>query len=196
LNKDLALRLDQVESHLAIQQLAVRYALAVDSRDIESWLQLFAPDVDCGSYGKGREALRRSIVPGLRSFYRSIHLVCGHSIDFDGPNSATGKVYCRAEHEDGPKWVVVPLLYHDSYVRQDGRWYFARRSDRSWYSADVLDRPGSEGLQTWQPLAGRDPALPRTFDTWAGFWDAAAPGTVEALTSFPVPSPKRQGPDK
>ena len=83
---DLARRLDQVQSHLAIQQLAVRYALAVDSRDIDSWLELFLPDVDCGRFGKGRRALRMSIEPALRSFYRSIHLVCGHVIEFDGPS--------------------------------------------------------------------------------------------------------------
>ena len=58
---DLARRVDRVESQLAIQQLAARYALAVDSRDLDTWVDLFVEDVDCGSYGKGREALKKFI---------------------------------------------------------------------------------------------------------------------------------------
>jgi hypothetical protein len=184
---DPAGRLDKVESRLDIQELAARYALAVDSRDVDAWLALFAPDVDCGRFGKGRDALRQFIEPSLRSFYRSVHLVCGHVIDFESRDRARGTVYCRAEHEDGGQWVVVPLIYFDTYVRQDGRWYFAKRGDRSWYSADVLDRPGAGGFQQWQPMAGRPPALPSAFPSWSAFWDRAEPGTIEALTSSPLP---------
>ena len=51
-------RLDRIEATLAIQQLAIRYAIAIDSRDIDAWLALFVDDVDCGRRGRGREALR------------------------------------------------------------------------------------------------------------------------------------------
>lgn len=188
---DLADRIDRVEARQAIQELAVRYALAVDSRDIDAWVELFVPDVDCGRLGKGRDALRRSIEPGLRSFYRSVHLVCGHVIDFESRDKARGQVYCRAEHEAGGEWVVVPLLYADTYVRREHRWYFARRIDRSWYSADVLERPGSGCLQGWEPLAARALALPGAFATWTPFWARAEPGAVEALTRFPEPPAHR-----
>ena len=60
-------RLDRLESTLAIQQLPARYALAVDSRDVDTWISLFIEDVDCGRYGRGREALRSFIDPGIRS---------------------------------------------------------------------------------------------------------------------------------
>ena len=59
-NSDLVARIDRIESHLAIQQLPIRYALAVDSRDLDSWVQLFVEDVNCGSHGVGREALETS----------------------------------------------------------------------------------------------------------------------------------------
>src|SRR5713101_814958 len=78
---DLARRVDRVESQLAIQQLAARYALAVDSRDLDTWVDLFVEDVDCGSYGQGREALKKFIDPAVRTFYRSLHQICGHVID-------------------------------------------------------------------------------------------------------------------
>ena len=55
---DLALaeRVERIEAHLAIQQLAVRYAMAVDARDMDAWLGCFRPDVDAGRHGTGREA--------------------------------------------------------------------------------------------------------------------------------------------
>lgn len=181
-----AQRFARMESRLAIQELAVRYALAVDSRDIEAWLGLFVADVDCGRFGRGREALRQFIEPALARFYRSIHLVCGHAIDFESDELASGQVYCRAEHEDGTRWIVVPLLYHDTYVRRHDRWYFAKRTDRNWYSADVLERPGSGGFQTWGPVGGREPLLPSSFSTWSGFWARAGEETVAAVTAGPV----------
>ena len=110
-DQNLSARLDRIESTLAIQQLPIRYALAVDGRDIETWLSLFVPDVDCGRHGTGRKALRATIEPALRGFYRSIHFICGHSIEFADADSAHGHVYCRAEHEDGRDQVAGT---HDS----------------------------------------------------------------------------------
>ena len=57
-------RIDRVESTLAIQQLPIRYAIAIDSRDIDGWLGLFVDDVDCGRRGRGRLATQVPIVGG------------------------------------------------------------------------------------------------------------------------------------
>ena len=46
----LAERLDRIESQLAIGQLPIRYALAVDARDVDAWLELFVPDVQVEPY--------------------------------------------------------------------------------------------------------------------------------------------------
>jgi SnoaL-like domain len=53
-------RLQRVEDILEIQQLPIKYAIAVDERDIDSWLELFVPDVNVGRHGVGREALRHA----------------------------------------------------------------------------------------------------------------------------------------
>ena len=68
----LARRLERVEAQLAIQQLAARYALAVDSRDLETWVNLFVPDVDCGSHAIPAHAPERrtSTVSGVCGRYR------------------------------------------------------------------------------------------------------------------------------
>ena len=94
-------RLARVEAHLAIQQLAFRYALAVDSRDLDAWVGCFRPDVDMGRHGSGREALRatshRCCAPSAGRSTRSAAIASSGR----ARERATGTVYCRAEHEVG-----------------------------------------------------------------------------------------------
>jgi hypothetical protein len=174
----LAERVERIEAQLAIEQLAVRYAMAVDSRDIDAWVGCFRPDVDMGRHGTGREALRRYIDPKVRQFYRSVHQICGHRIELAGPDQATGAVYCRAEHEVGDRWIVMAICYFDDYARLDGEWFFSRRRERHWYAADVTQRPQSVGFTGWE--GGKEPALPGEFGPWGSFW--AGDERVEALT--------------
>jgi SnoaL-like domain len=182
---DLARRLDRVESELAIRQLPARYALAVDSRDLDAWVGLFVENVDCGRFGSGREALRRFIDPGVRTFYRSHHQICGQTIDFTDADHATGTVYCRAEHETRGKWIVMAICYFDQYERRDGRWYFARRREKHWYSSDVLERPTGPDFQRWDEWKDRRCELPHAFPTWAKFWSSSDPALLAQLSSEP-----------
>ncbi len=171
-------RLDRIESQLAIQQLPVRYALAVDSRDLDAWVGCFRPDVDMGRHGTGRAALRRYLEPLVRGFHRSVHQICGHRVEFAESESgsdmdrATGSVYCRAEHEVGDRWIVMAIRYLDEYARVDGEWYFSRRREQHWYSADVTERPQAVDFRGWD-MAG-EPPLPEAFPTWGPFWDQGA----------------------
>lgn len=188
---DLLRRLDRVESTLAIQQLPIRYALAVDGRDIDAWIGLFVEDVDCGPVGRGRAALRQTIEGPLKTFYRSIHQICGHRIEFTDADHATGKVYCRAEHEDGGEWVVMAICYFDDYARRDGEWFFVRRRERHWYSVDVLERPRPP-FQLWETHSGAAPRLPAAFPTWEGFWASVDQDAIKGLTDMPVKGEKRE----
>ena len=178
-------RLDRIESELAIQQLPARYAVAIDSRDIDTWLGLFVADVDCGRHGRGREALRRWIEPAVKTFYRSHHQICGHVIDFIDENSATGKVYCRAEHEDGDRWIVMAICYFDRYERRDGRWYFVSRNEQHWYACDVLERPQNVAFQGWDAWPENEPRLPQGFPSWKRFWESSDPGLTQNLSRKP-----------
>jgi hypothetical protein len=177
-------RLDRVESIQAIQQLAARYALAVDSRDLDSWVQLFVEDVNCGRHGIGRKVLREVIAAMFRNFYRSIHFVGNHQIDLIDANHATGVVYCRADHEVGDQWIVVPVAYFDEYERRGGTWYFVRRREKHWYSVDHLERPAAP-FHRW-PEDGKQARLPGDFSTWHEFWADSPPSVVAALTNAPV----------
>jgi len=184
--KTLEQRVDRIESQLAIGQLPPRYALAVDSRDLDSLVNLFVPDVRCGRRGNGRAALKDFYDTVLRDFYRSHHQVCGHVINFDAEdlNVATGTTYCRAEHEDGDQWVVMAICYFDRYRRVDNEWFFESRDERHWYASDELKRPGEPQFQNWNKFTADrfQPRLPNTFDTWADFWSRSSDEAVAELT--------------
>jgi 3-phenylpropionate/cinnamic acid dioxygenase small subunit len=173
---DLAARLQRVEDTFDIQQLAVRYAMAVDERDIDAWLELFVSDVRVGRGLIGREALRDFIVPQVKLFYRSIHQIVGHRIELIEGERATGAVYCRAEHEVGDRWIVIAIRYDDEYRKVDGKWYFARRNDKHWYETDLAERPQDIAFSGW-PSAPSRPRVPDSA-TWATFWVGEDVATV------------------
>lgn len=181
MNAGLEARIERLESLAAIEQLPIRYALAIDGRDLDGWTELFISDVDCGRHGQGRAVLREIIEPKLRTFYRSIHQICGHRILFDDADHAHGTVYCRAEHEADGKWMVMAIAYTDSYLRRDGEWFFARRKERHWYAADWEERPTAP-FTGW-PAHPLPPELPQAFDHWQSFW---ASGGAEGLTDLPL----------
>lgn len=166
---DLLRRVRRIEDTLAIQQLPIRYAMAVDARDVAAWSNLFVPDVRVARQTSGRAALCEAITPQLRQFYRSIHQIVGHRIDLVDDISATGSVYCRAEHEVGARWVVMAIRYDDDYRKVDDHWLFSRRREKHWYAADLLDRPQSVAFNDWNPPAGTA-QLPHEASSWGSFW--------------------------
>lgn len=177
--QELLARLERVEAQLAITQLPARYALAVDSRDLDSLVKLFVADVNCGRWGVGREALKAFYGSEhiLQAFRRCVHQICGQTIDFIDENIATGTVYCRAEHEDGEHWVVMAICYFDRYERRDGQWQFVSRDEQHWYSTDWTQRPGDPCWQNWPgkyTSAKYQPRLPESFSSWNDFWARSA----------------------
>lgn len=181
---DLEHRIDRLESLAAIQQLPMRYALAVDARDLDAWVGLFVPDVDCGRRGRGRDVLRSIIEPAVRTFYRSVHQICGHRVEFEDAEHASGVVYCRAEHEDNGRWIVMAIAYFDRYERRDGQWFFDRRQEKHWYAADWEERPAA-------PFTGwaahqNPPQMPQSFESWTSFWAGEDKDRLAVLTALPT----------
>jgi hypothetical protein len=162
--------IERVEAQRQIGQLPIRYAMAVDSRDVDTWVSLFVSDVQVGRDGFGREALRSWIAPVLARFRRSIHQICGHRFELIDADTARGAVYCRAEHEVDDRWIIMGICYSDEYRRVDGEWLFSRRREEHWYAADINEHPQSVGFGSWH---GEAPPLPDAFDTWGAFWSAA-----------------------
>jgi hypothetical protein len=57
----------------SIHQLADRYAVAVDGKDIDTIATLFVEDVVNGRYGPGRQGVRTFYDHVLRGFHCSMH---------------------------------------------------------------------------------------------------------------------------
>jgi uncharacterized protein (TIGR02246 family) len=166
-------RLSAIERVVArdeIRQLAYRYALAIDSRDIAALLSLFVPDVRVGRERRGREALRESFEESLAAIGVSILFVGNHLIDFTDPDHATGIVYCRGQIQDGEKWIEQAIQYRDSYERRDGRWLFVRRIHLLWYGVETAERPLDQDPAHWpEHHVGRG-TLPEELPSWQAFW--------------------------
>jgi hypothetical protein len=158
-------------AHEQIRQLASRYAIALDARDLDTLVGLFVPDVRVGRDGVGRDALRTSFVDQLRDLGVTVLHVANHVIDVVDDDHASGIVSCRGEIEMGEQWVVQSIQYHDEYERRDGVWFFVRRRHLLFYGADMLQRPIGLPPAQWPRNATGKGELPEALPTWRAFRD-------------------------
>ena len=168
-------RVDEVVARAEIRELAFRYALAVDGKDLDGLAALFVEDVDNGRYGSGREGVKTFYDHVLRAFHCSMHLVANHVIDFDDEDRAHGIVYCRAQHHviEPEHWFDHALAYWDEYERVADQWRFRRRSLKSWYRQEFgHPEHGTERVVSASANEGamRGAQMPDAFPTFDEFW--------------------------
>ncbi|WEN42728.1 hypothetical protein CKCBHOJB_02328 [Thauera sp. GDN1] len=187
---DLLARIDRLESIDAIRQLAAKYSLSLDMRDLDAHVNLFAPDIRVGREKIGRAHLKAWVDDTLRNqFSGTSHHLGQHIIEFSDPDHAFGVVYSKNEHETGPEWVIMQMLYWDDYERIDGRWYFRRRLPCYWYATDLNKPPIGDRKMRWP---GREPyqgTFHDLFPSWKEFWserpeknelpEVAAPAAID-----------------
>jgi SnoaL-like domain len=166
--------LDRLASTEAIRQLVARYALATDSRDLDTLVGLFVDDVQVGAHERGRVALRAFFDRSLRDVGVTILHVGNHVIDFDDPDHAHGVVYCRGEIQVGDRWIVQAIQYRDVYERREGTWCFVRRRHLLWYGTELGESPLGLPPANWPEHHTGKGELPDAFDTWRDFWGESA----------------------
>ena len=162
-------RIAWLVAHEQIRQLASRYAVALDARDLDTLVSLFVDDVRVGRDQVGHDALRASFAGQLKDLGVTILLVGNHVIDVVDDDHASGIVSCRGEIEMGEQWVVQAIQYHDSYERRDGDWLFVRRRHLLFYGADMLQRPIGLPLAHWPASPTGKGELPEVLTTWQDF---------------------------
>lgn len=168
---DMETRIDRLESLDAIRQLPAKYALALDMRDMDAMVNLFEENVRVGKDASGRQALRAYMDRTLRSpFTGTSHHIGGHIIEFDDPDHAHGIVYSKNEHETGIEWVIMQMMYADNYVRDCGRWYFARRLPLYWYATDLNKPPIGEKKMRWPGTDWVEGNFHNLFPSFAEYW--------------------------
>jgi hypothetical protein len=182
-------RIDRLESIDEIRQLAAKYSLALDMRDCNAWANLFPEDVKVGGGKIGRAELRHWFDETHRmQFDGTSHHLGGHIIEFDDPDHAQGVVYSKNEHETGPEWVIMQMMYFDKYERIQGRWYFRRRLPLYWYATDLNKPPIGSRKMRWP---GREPyegTFHDLFPSWKEYWNRKGP--PEAPVAAPAPLEK------
>jgi ketosteroid isomerase-like protein len=161
---------EELVAYEEIRQLAARYALATDSRNLDALVALFVDDVQVGRDQFGREALKASFDTALRGIGVSILNVGTHVIDLVADDHATGHVYCKGEIQDGERWIHQAILYRDRYERRAGHWYFVRRRHELWYGAEVGTNPLGLAPANWPEHHDGLGTVPETWETWRRFW--------------------------
>lgn len=186
---DLEARLQRLEAIDEIRQLAAKYTVALDMRDLDSLVNLFVDDVRVPGGERGRAALRAWYDTEMRhDLLGTAHGVLGHVIDIHDSDSGTGLVYSRNDLETESAWITELLAYLDTYRRQDGHWYFVRRVPLFWYQSDIADPPLGPEKVRWPGTPRHDGSFHDAFPSWAEFV-AAEPGRLDA----PVPAPAPVG---
>jgi hypothetical protein len=166
---------ERLVAHEEIRQLAYRYALFTDRRDLDALVALFVSDVRVGRDAVGREALKANLAAQLREVGVTILHVTNHVIDLLDDHRASGVVYCRGEIQVGDQWVVQNICYEDDYRREQGDWRFVRRRHLLWYGADVLTRPLGLPPANWPASPTGQGELPERWPTWQAFWGGSPP---------------------
>jgi hypothetical protein len=126
----------RVADVLAIQDLVISYAHAVDDRDWARFEALFAPTarIDYTESGgiAGTPAEVAAWMPDAMSVFTwCMHSISTHEIRFTGDDEATGRVHLfnrnGVDWEGTPEVLDVIGLYLDRYVRDGDRWRFTER---------------------------------------------------------------------
>lgn len=158
-----------------IQQLAYRYAVYLDARELDKLVALYLPDVRVTRELSGHAALRADFDRSLRAVGATFLHVGNHVIDFVDDTHATGIVYCRGEIQDGgpesSRWIIHAIQYHDSYERRDGRWLFARRKHLLVYGAELGVNPLTLAPAEWPKRQTGRGSVPWSLASWKQFWE-------------------------
>ena len=169
--EELLARIDRLESTEIIRQLVAKYSLSLDMRDLDAHVGLFAEDIRVSREKSGRAHLKRWLDDTLRlQFTGTSHHLGGHVIEFSDADHAHGVVYSKNEHETGPEWVIMQMLYWDNYERIEGSWYFRRRLPCYWYATDLNKPPIGDNKMRWPGREPYDGAWHDLWPSWQEFW--------------------------
>lgn len=156
-----------------IQQLAYRYAVHLDARELDPLVALYVPDVRVGSE-RGHAALRADFERSLRAVGATFLHVGNHVIDFADDTHASGIVYCRGEIQDGgpesTRFITQAIQYHDRYEKRGERWLFARRKHLLVWGAELGENPLALAPAEWPKRQTGRGTLPWSLESWQRFW--------------------------
>ncbi|HVO44960.1 MAG TPA: nuclear transport factor 2 family protein [Steroidobacteraceae bacterium] len=126
-------RVRRLEDRAELRELAARYCVAVDDRDIDSLGALFTADGGFRSQdgvmnAQGRAAVLEQFRGRFAALKVTNHVSHEQILTFGtDPDSATGLVTSHAEVWRNGRALIAALRYQDTYRREQGSWRFADR---------------------------------------------------------------------
>ena len=138
-------RLQRTEDELAIRRVLYDYHWAIDNRDFELYVSLFARDgefVTGETVLKGHDRIRAMLVgifgetpPGYVN-RDSVEITVDPEIDIHGDRATVKSgAFLLEQGPDGFPISVLVGGYDDQFIREDGNWKFLRRVDHIYIPA-------------------------------------------------------------
>ena len=138
---DIQQQLQEAADRLAIRNLVDQYAYCADTRDAKGQMALFTEDIrfivfmDAKSSQPSQVINKRSdlapVFDDLNTYRATMHFNGQSTVLQLNADTATGIAYCIAHHQtltDGvQKLMIANIKYHDSFVKQNGKWLFSER---------------------------------------------------------------------
>ncbi|ORV86213.1 nuclear transport factor 2 family protein [Mycolicibacterium iranicum] len=165
--------LDDLLARDAIRALPLRYAAAIESRDVDAMAELFSPDARFGDYGDGPDGLRTLMSRSLNDSIFAVILVANHLIDLHDAEHASGQVWalCHAQtRADG--FLDQLIRYDDTYEKVGDRWLFSHRRHRLWYGAAHEKSPLDQPPANWPRSQVGVGDIPLADPRFAAWWES------------------------
>lgn len=154
-----------------IRQLPVRYASALDARDIDAMAELFAAQARFGDHGVGPDGARSLMADSMRDSVFAVILVANHLIEMDDETTAHGQVWAHCHAQSAEGFVEQLIRYDDRYVLEDGRWLFLHRRHRLWFGVAHDVSPLDQAPAEWPARQTGVGDLPLADPLFAGWWE-------------------------
>jgi ketosteroid isomerase-like protein len=123
---------NECTDRIALQDVLLKYAAAVDERDFELYRSCFADDVEIVGFGKetmrGADNWMASVVKALEAYDATQHMLGPQLATIDGDTART-RTDVQATHvRKDPKGQIFTLwaTYRSDMVRIDGQWKISR----------------------------------------------------------------------
>ena len=134
-------QLQHAADRLAIRNLVDQYAYCADTRDAQGQMALFTEDTKFVVFMDAKSAEPTQVISNkadlfpvfdnLNTYRATMHFNGQSTVLELNNDTATGITYCIAHHQtinDGIQTLMIAnIKYHDSFVKQNGKWLFAER---------------------------------------------------------------------
>ena len=126
--------LADLEDRLAINDLFVRYTMALDRGDVETIVDCFTPDGSLDSPAVGRHAGHAAIRAFAERFARFHergaqlrHVISNLAVEIDGDRARATCYLLNVLTRNGNSELLAPGRYECELVKSAGAWRFERR---------------------------------------------------------------------